>query len=404
MDLDVVATKDGKLVTDLTRAEITVTVDGKPVPLDYFTRVEAGQLHGPDLATASPDLILESDRAATGDRYVARQFLVFFDDEHLLPFDPRAVEGAARFRHAPLPVGPDGDPLLQHLDARPHSVHELEGGASRRPLAPREDRADGLSWEQDFQQYRRDAASARTQGGRSAAVRNWSQESYGREKGMLEDVRRALSALAARSGKRIFLYVSSGFEMRPGQSFAQAVPIGRLHQFDYTVVPEFGRTVKEANAAGITMYALDARGLTVDVDAADSAAIPVNRFFTDANRREGMAGFAEETGGQIFENRNSFKGAVDQIVREASSYYSIGVTLSSLPKKKDEHRIDVSTRRPGVVVRTRRSFVPKPPDRACSTGSKWRSSRPTSRGSFPSSSPSGLRSPPGRVAACRRSR
>ena len=64
MDLDVVATaKDGRPVTDLTRAEIFVAVDGKPVALDYFVRVEAGQLHGPDLATASPDLILQTSAA-----------------------------------------------------------------------------------------------------------------------------------------------------------------------------------------------------------------------------------------------------------------------------------------------------------------------------------------------------
>ncbi|MGZ5429284.1 MAG: hypothetical protein ACXWFS_09765, partial [Thermoanaerobaculia bacterium] len=64
MDLDVVATgKDGRNVRDLTRAELSVTVDGKPLPLDYFARIEAGQLHGPDLATASPDFILETTAA-----------------------------------------------------------------------------------------------------------------------------------------------------------------------------------------------------------------------------------------------------------------------------------------------------------------------------------------------------
>ncbi|HEX5855198.1 MAG TPA: hypothetical protein VFZ57_06220, partial [Thermoanaerobaculia bacterium] len=98
MDLDVVATsKDGRPVSDLTRAEISVTVDGKPLPLDYFVKVEAGQLHGPDLATASPDFILEMT-AAGPDRFVPRQFLVFFDDEHLLPSDRRRVfEGLRDF-------------------------------------------------------------------------------------------------------------------------------------------------------------------------------------------------------------------------------------------------------------------------------------------------------------------
>ncbi len=384
LDLDVVATKDGRFVNDLTKDDFTVKVDGKLVPIDYFTKVESGQLIGPDLQNASPDLILDSYKASTGDRYLARQFVLFFDDEHMLPDDvPRAVEGA---RDLVTRLAPSDQAAVycynrgttRVLTPFTSSKEALLDGLARLAKVP----PNGLKWEQDFQQYRRDAVSARTQGGRASAVHNWSQESFGREKAMLEDVRRALSALAARSGKRIFLYVSSGFEMRPGQSFAQAVPVGRLQQFDYTVTPDFGKTVREANAAGITIYAVDARGLTLDLDAADSAVIPVNRFFTDANRREGMAGFAGETGGQIYENRNSFKGAVDQIAREAGSFYSIGVTLSSLPKK-DEHRIDVTARRPGVTVRTRRTFVPKPPGQALLDRTEMALLTPDVQGEFP---------------------
>ena len=55
--------------------------------------VLAGCASGPDLATASPDLVLETLANDAGDRYLARQFLVFFDDAHLLLFDrPRVLE------------------------------------------------------------------------------------------------------------------------------------------------------------------------------------------------------------------------------------------------------------------------------------------------------------------------
>jgi len=389
LDLDVVATKDGRFVKDLMKGDFTVKVDGKQAPIDYFTKVEAGQLVGPDLAGASPDLILDTYRASTGDRYLARQFVLFFDDEHMLPEDlPRAVEGA---RDLVTRLAPSDQAAVfcynrgttRVLTPFTSSKEALLDGLIRLAKLP----PNGLRWEQDFEQSRRDALSARTQGGRASAVRNWAQQAFSREKAMLEDVRRALSALAARSGKRIFLYVSSGFEMRPGQSFAQALYAGALsgrllQQFDYTVAPDFGKTVREANAAGITIYAVDARGLVPDIDAADSAVIPVNRFFTDANRREGMAGFAGETGGQIYENRNTFKGAVDQVVREASSFYSIGVTLSSLPTK-DEHRIEVTTSRPGVALRTRRTFVAKPPAQAVLDRTEMALVTPDVQGDFP---------------------
>ena len=98
MDVDVVATgKGGAPVTDLAKEEITVHVDGKPYAPDYFARITAGQVHGPDLAAASPDVILETTR--TGEtRWVPRQFLVFFDDEHLMPFErKRVIEGLRDF-------------------------------------------------------------------------------------------------------------------------------------------------------------------------------------------------------------------------------------------------------------------------------------------------------------------
>ena len=43
LDLDVdVTDSKGQPVTDLTREDFTVKIAGKPVPIDYFTRVDAG--------------------------------------------------------------------------------------------------------------------------------------------------------------------------------------------------------------------------------------------------------------------------------------------------------------------------------------------------------------------------
>ncbi|MGH9364774.1 MAG: hypothetical protein ACRD1B_05855, partial [Thermoanaerobaculia bacterium] len=56
MDLDVVVTDSkGQSVRDLRKEDFRVRIDGKDMPIDYFTRVEAGTIHAPDLATASPD-------------------------------------------------------------------------------------------------------------------------------------------------------------------------------------------------------------------------------------------------------------------------------------------------------------------------------------------------------------
>src|SRR5271169_5599829 len=263
MDLDVVATgKDGRDVPDLGRGEISVTVDGKPLPLDYFARIEAGQLHGPDLATASPDFILETSAAGAG-RYVPRQFLVFFDDEHLLPSDRKPVFEGLRDFVTRLSPSDSMAILSQNISSRvitpfTSSKETLLDGLSRlEKVAPR-----GLFWDS---QYRQDVNLARRS--RDTIIRNYSEQIIGREKTTLDGLRHAFAALAARSGKRVAFWVTSGIELRPGQTFANALASSRLNQFDYSVVEEFRAVVAEANRSGITVHTFDARGLATDMDA-----------------------------------------------------------------------------------------------------------------------------------------
>ncbi|HQR44870.1 MAG TPA: VWA domain-containing protein [Thermoanaerobaculia bacterium] len=365
LDLDVVATKDGKFVTDLKKEEFAVKVDGKSVPLDYFTPIEEGTLFAPDLSKASPDLILDSVRNDAGQRYLARQVLVFFDDEHLLPFDrPRAIEGLRELVYKLAPT--DQVSLLRYNRGYTRTLvpftgskeEILNGLAALEKLPP-----GGLNWSQQAQQDYRTGQSTRYASSRTNVIRNYSQQAQIRERTALGDIRRAISALAARSGKRTMLYISSGIELRPGQGMAYALGFRNLQQFEYDVTKEYRDVLREANESNVTMYVVDARGLTTDVDAGESQPFEIAPYERDIYRKEALHGFAEETGGVLFENRNVFKGAMDQVYRETSSFYSIGVTLSNLPKK-EQHAIKVSVSRPGVTVRTRSNFVPRTAEKA----------------------------------------
>ena len=383
MDLDVVATgKDGRNVPDLTRAEIAVNVDGKPLPLDYFVRVEAGQLHGPDLATASPDFILET-AAAGADRYVPRQFLVFFDDEHLLPSDRRRVlEGLRDFVTR---LSPSDSMAILSYNISTHVITPftsskeslLDGFSRLEKLAPR-----GLYWES---QFRQDVNLARRQrpSSRDAIIRSYSEQIINREKGTLDELRRAFAALAARSGKRVAFWVSSGIELRPGQTFAEALASTPLSQFEYSVTEDFRAVVAEANRSGITVHALDARGLATDTDASESDAPVVSAFSADVNRREALAGLAAETGGILVQNRNTFGGALERIYQESASYYSIGVTLSTLDPKKTDHDVRVTSTRPGVTLRARRAYGAKTADASARDRMELALLTPDASGEFP---------------------
>ncbi len=364
MDIDVIATgKGGQSVTDLRKDEITVVVDGKPYAPDYFARIASGQVHGPDLATASPDVILDTTLAGAS-RWVPRQFLAFFDDEHLMPFErKRVVEGLRDFvtRLAPS----DSMALLAYnVSTRVHvpftnSKEDLLLGLARLEKTP----PRGLTWDTHYRQAiqdarRQSAFTPRGQNARDATVRNWGAQAWARDKGTLEELRRSVDALGARSGKRVLLYVSHGMELRPGQSFAQALGGTALNQFDYDITREYRAVLEAANRSGITIHSLDALGLVAGGDASEADPPAIDPFLANANRREILAGFADETGGILVENRNAFAPSLDRIYLESASYYAVGVTLASLDAKKPLHSVKVTTTRPGVTLRARRGFAP----------------------------------------------
>ena len=363
MDLDVVATKKDVPVADLRKDEVTVVVDGKSYAPDYFVRVESGQLHGPDLANASPDFILETTRAGES-HWIPRQFLVFFDDEHLMPFEKKNAAEGLRDLVTRLSPSDEMAILAYNVSTRvfvpfTSSKEDLLLGLTKlENLPPR-----GLMWDSQYRQAiqevrRYSPMTARGQNARDSAIRTWGAQAQSRDKGTLEEFRRAVDALGARSGKRVLLYVSHGMEMRPGQSLSQSLGGTALNQFDYNVTPQYKAVLEAANRAGITINALDARGLASDMDASESDPPAIDPFLANQNRREVIAGFADETGGVLVENRNFFPASLDRIYRESSSYYSVGVTLASLDAKKAVHDVRVTTTRPGVTLRARRGFAP----------------------------------------------
>ena len=218
---------------------------------------------------------------------------------------------------------------------------------------------------------------------RDSIIRSYGEQIRAREQGTLDEFKRAIAALAARSGKRVLVYVSNGLELHPGQTFSQSLGSSLLNQWDETVVREYEAAIAEANKSGVTIHSLDARGLTTDVDASESEPAALDKFLYDANRREVLAGFADATGGVLVENRNSFKTALDTIYQASSTYYSLGVTLSNLDPKKKDHAIDVRTTRPGVKLEARRSWSARTAEDAARSRMEMALVTPDAAGEFP---------------------
>lgn len=69
----------------------------------------------------------------------------------------------------------------------------------------------------------------------------------------------------------------------------------------------------------------------------------------------GSSGFARDTGGHAFVG-NDLNAAADRIMREAGSYYLIGVADPPVQRKADLRELDVRVLRPGISVRARRAI------------------------------------------------
>jgi hypothetical protein len=57
-----------------------------------------------------------------------------------------------------------------------------------------------------------------------------------------------------------------------------------------------------------------------------------------------------------FTNTNDFNGAVDQILREASSYYILEVADPPIRRGADLRELEVKALRPGLKARARRAL------------------------------------------------
>lgn len=106
-------------------------------------------------------------------------------------------------------------------------------------------------------------------------------------------------------------------------------------QLQYDIAwPHWVNALSTAARANVSVYVIDPNGLR-------------------GNIRINPDGLVAQTGGTIFYNRNDIENAMDTIWRDSSSYYALEYLAS--PSKRDLQNIRVTTTRPDLTVRARRS-------------------------------------------------
>jgi len=143
-------------------------------------------------------------------------------------------------------------------------------------------------------------------------------------------------------------------------------------------VNEFGTEIRRTDAlltaARVAVYPVDARGLTTSttVDASyippgnfRKGKDPVNKDYTNflsntAEEHASMQTVAEETGGKAFFNSNDLKTAVESVIEDGSSYYTIAYTPAALKLDGSFRRIKVTVDRGGDKLAYRDGYYAEP--------------------------------------------
>lgn len=152
-----------------------------------------------------------------------------------------------------------------------------------------------------------------------------------------------MNALASVPGRKTVTLLSEGFIAEESWPSVQAA-------------------VELAARANVRVYSLDARGL-------DKGRQPIGNYAPhDDTLGNLLASFdigsdsinslAVDTGGFAVRNTNIFDQAIAEIAAEAGTYYVLGFRAAALDGKF--HKLSVTVKRPGVVVRARRGFVASP--------------------------------------------
>ncbi len=396
----------GHPIEDLQADELSLRVDGRPMPIRYFARFPAAAA-----ATVEP-----SSSASTTDSMPAaladpvQRVVVFVDDFFLGPASrARAMVAVGEFIGR---LAPETEVLLATFDRSGLSVrvpftrlrrktHQALDGlplSSIEGIRRDSDRRAAIGMIFDLQRARVESPQI----GNPPCGRDLQQFAETQAEAEYADVKRSLKglrllvdALSAIPGRKALIHVSDGIPLfsgteafealrglcdgsgaRQGNPFALDVTgsaSGELVRIpELTAAPaQYGASkslsevTTHANANGVTIYPLQALGLAAvggDSSGEFRTSIEAEQA-TRWNSQDTLANLASETGGTAALQRNDLDVVLSNVVRDLDRYVSIGFEppaarpgKGGLASEGGGHSVEVTTTRKGATLRYRKSY------------------------------------------------
>lgn len=183
----------------------------------------------------------------------------------------------------------------------------------------------------------------------------------------VDALKKTIDQLAGVEGRKILLHLSEGLPQSPGAELWKYVQdkfrtqTGGLSQFEFDKTAAYLGIIRAANAAGVSMYMVDASGLSIDsgISAENrTTSTKIDGFVERTNLQSMIQLMAEETGGRAILNRNDVTGPLNEMRGDYTSYYSVG--YRSLKSGGERPRkLQVTMKKKGLKARARRSYVEK---------------------------------------------
>lgn len=366
INVEVVATdRKGDRVPDLTAADFRLKVDGKTVPIEYFTEVRGGQAIAPQAGSAGAIPGLPS--LAPGSP-VGTSYLVFIDDYFSLT--QRRDRALRALKDDISRLGPEDRMAIVAFDGRQlamlsswsQSQNDLQRAVDKAMGRPAQGSAR-LAERRSFEVSRNISVNTGF-GNRSSFDDRLDIEELAYAQLLARQVERVVGAatstlrgFASPPGRKVMLLYAGGWPYSPAD-YVVSSPSRGIIQRDVPRGEEFLRPLTDtANRLGFTVYPVDVPGLEGSgADAsADTVQDPVTNSLREQETEASLLYVARQTGGKALVNALRDK-ALESVAGDTRSYYWIGF---SPEWKKDDarHQVRVEPARPGLVVRSREGFL-----------------------------------------------
>jgi len=367
-NIDVVVTDaQGKLVHGLTREDFVVLDDGKPQPLTNFAEYTG------DTEAVSGEASHREPPAATAN--VPRPVvtvMILIDHLHLRPAT-RAHGMAAISRFVAANAGARISYLLASFDGSLH-IHPgaTAADANREIEAASRTAVSSVEMERERRHVLELAQTQREADVVYRTIWNFAEMERHRMQETLGALDDAIASLAGVDGPKRLIYVSDGLPQAAAPEMFEYYD-RRFHTntvidaLSFDASRAWEKIAAHANAAGVTMYTLQAGGgAAQELSSAETASFETK--INPGTLRENNIGIlkflAEETGGRAITDTNQLDAPLSGIATELLNYYSLGYRTPA--PANASHNVTVRVQRPGLRVRYRKVYKLRSPDEALS--------------------------------------